>query len=76
MVTAKNAKIAKILVVFFASFADLPRFLRGLRFNGYELIWSRMSARQGHYVKPEMLHGHFDVLQEPEHGPILDISMP
>jgi len=46
-------------------------FLKGT----FDLIWSRMSARQGHYMKPEMLRSQFATLEEPQHVFVLDISM-
>jgi gluconokinase len=47
-------------------------YLRG----SYELIWSRISARRDHYMKPGMLRSQFDALEEPVDGLTLDISMP
>lgn len=44
--------------------------------GSYELIWSRMQQREGHYMKPEMLKSQFDTLQEPENALVVDISMP
>ena len=41
----------------------------------YELIWSRMSVREGHYMKPEMLRSQFAALEEPEEVLVLDVSM-
>ena len=41
----------------------------------YELIWSRMSVREGHYMKPEMLRSQFAALEEPEDVLVLDVSM-
>ena len=43
--------------------------------GSYDLIWSRMSARQGHYMKPEMLHSQLDTLEEPTDALILDAAM-
>ncbi len=42
----------------------------------YNLIWSRMSARSGHYMKPSMLQSQFDTLEEPKDSLAVDISMP
>ena len=42
----------------------------------YDMIWSRMSARQGHYMKPAMLQSQFATLEEPEGALVLDVSMP
>jgi gluconokinase len=44
--------------------------------GSYDLTWSRMSAREGHYMKPEMLQSQFDALEEPGGALTLDISMP
>lgn len=46
-------------------------YLRG----SYELIWSRMSGRQGHYMKPAMLQSQFEILEEPEDALVLDVSL-
>jgi gluconokinase len=43
--------------------------------GSYELIWSRLSVRQGHYMKPAMLQSQFEILEEPKNALILDISM-
>jgi len=40
----------------------------------YELIWSRMSARQDHYMKPHMLQSQFETLEEPKNALTIDIS--
>jgi gluconokinase len=42
----------------------------------YDLIWSRMSTREGHFMRPEMLRTQFAVLEDPEHVFALDISLP
>ena len=41
----------------------------------YELIWSRMAARQGHYMQPEMLQSQFTALEEPVDVLPLDVSL-
>jgi gluconokinase len=41
-----------------------------------ELIESRMSAREKHYMKPEMLRSQFATLEEPKNAFVLDISAP
>lgn len=46
-------------------------FLQG----SYDLIWSRMSARERHYMKPEMLQSQFDALEEPKNAIVLDVKM-
>ena len=42
--------------------------------GSYELIWSRMSARKDHYMKPEMLKSQFEALEEPVDALIVDVS--
>jgi len=44
--------------------------------GSYDLIWSRMSTRMGHYMKPEMLQSQYDVLEEPEDAVALEVEMP
>jgi gluconokinase len=44
--------------------------------GSYDLIWSRMSTREGHYMKPEMLQSQFDALEEPKDALVLDVEMP
>jgi gluconokinase len=44
--------------------------------GSYDLIWSRMSAREGHYMKSNMLQSQFAALEEPHDALTLDISMP
>ena len=41
-----------------------------------ELIWPRMSARRGHYMKPGMLRSQFEALEEPDDALVVDISRP
>lgn len=43
--------------------------------GNHDLIWSRMSAREGHYMRPEMLRSQFAALEEPEDVLVLDVSM-
>jgi gluconokinase len=43
--------------------------------GNYDLIWSRMAAREGHYMRPEMLRSQFAALEEPEDVLVLDVSM-
>lgn len=45
-------------------------FLKG----GYDLIWSRLSARTDHYMKPHMLQSQFEALEEPTGALTVDIS--
>ena len=44
--------------------------------GSYELIWSRMSRRMEHYMKPQMLQSQFEALEEPTDALTIDISMP
>lgn len=43
--------------------------------GSYDLIWSRISARRDHYMKPQMLKSQFDVLEEPTDVLTIDISL-
>ncbi len=47
-------------------------YLRG----DYDLIWSRMQQRPGHYMKPNMLASQFEALEEPHDALTLDIEQP
>jgi gluconokinase len=40
----------------------------------FGLIMSRMQARAGHYMKPEMLHSQFETLEEPIDALTVDIG--
>jgi gluconokinase len=44
--------------------------------GSYDLILSRMSTREDHYMKPGMLQSQFDALEEPKDAMVLDIKMP
>ena len=44
--------------------------------GSYDLIWSRMAAREGHYMKSHMLQSQFNALEEPQDALVLDVSMP
>ena len=44
--------------------------------GNYDVIWSRMSLREGHYMKPEMLKSQFDILEEPQDAFVVDVSIP
>lgn len=46
-------------------------YLRG----SYELIWSRLSQRTGHFMKPQMLRSQFEALEEPANALTLDVSL-
>ena len=43
--------------------------------GSYDLIWSRMSERKEHYMKPEMLRSQFEALEEPTNAFALDVSL-
>ena len=43
--------------------------------GSYDLIWSRMSMRKDHYMKPEMLQSQFEALEEPSDALTVDISL-
>ena len=43
--------------------------------GSYDLIWSRMERRAGHYMKPHMLKSQFDALEEPMNALTIDIAM-
>ena len=45
-------------------------FLKG----NYDLIWSRVSMRKDHYMKPQMLESQFETLEEPTGALTVDIS--
>jgi gluconokinase len=47
-------------------------YLRG----SYDLIYSRMQHRPGHYMKPEMLQSQFAALEEPTDAIVVDIAVP
>jgi gluconokinase len=47
-------------------------YLRG----SYDLIYSRMEHRPGHYMKPEMLRSQFAALEEPTDAIVVDITAP
>ena len=43
--------------------------------GSYDLIWSRISERKGHYMKPEMLRSQFEALEEPVHALVVDVRL-
>ena len=45
-------------------------YLRGSR----ELLWSRISARKGHFMKPAMLDSQLATLEEPVNALVVDIA--
>jgi gluconokinase len=44
--------------------------------GSYDLIWTRISAREGHYMKSEMLQSQISALEEPGNALVLDIALP
>ncbi|HSG42708.1 MAG TPA: gluconokinase [Anaerolineales bacterium] len=54
---------------------DLNRIVLIYLRGSYEIIRSRMLSREDHYMKPEMLKGQFDILEEPQDAFVLDVSM-
>jgi gluconokinase len=42
----------------------------------FDLVWSRLSARKEHYMKPYMLESQFEALEEPTNALVIDISIP
>jgi gluconokinase len=42
----------------------------------YDIIWPRIAAREGHYMKSNMLQSQFDTLEEPQEALVLDVSLP
>jgi gluconokinase len=44
--------------------------------GSFDLIWSRMSLRNDHYMKPHMLQSQFDALEEPTDALTFNVSMP
>ncbi len=45
-------------------------FLKG----SFDLIWSRMSQRSDHYMKPNMLKSQFEALEEPKEAIVVGIE--
>ena len=43
--------------------------------GNFDLIWQRMTARQNHYMKAEMLHSQFDTLELPTTNEAFTISI-
>jgi gluconokinase len=44
--------------------------------GSYQLVRSRLLAREGHYMKEILLQSQFDALEEPGEAVILDVAMP
>jgi gluconokinase len=43
--------------------------------GSYDLIWSRISQRKDHYMKPQMLQSQFEALEEPTNALTFDVSL-
>ena len=43
--------------------------------GSYDLLWSRLSLRKDHYMKPQMLQSQFATLEEPANALTVDVSM-
>lgn len=43
--------------------------------GSYDIIWSRISQRKDHYMKPEMLQSQFEALEEPANALTIDVSL-
>lgn len=43
--------------------------------GSYDQIRARMETRNGHYMKPAMLHSQFEALEEPDNARVVDISL-
>lgn len=52
---------------------------KGLRFvylhGDFDTIWSRMQARQNHYMKPEMLQSQFAALEPPDFDEAIQVDI-
>jgi gluconokinase len=44
--------------------------------GNYELVRSRLLAREGHYMRENLLQSQFDALEEPGDAVVLDVGMP
>jgi gluconokinase len=44
--------------------------------GSYDLLWSRLSLRKDHYMKPQMLQSQFEALEEPSNALTVDVSLP
>ena len=44
--------------------------------GSYDVIWSRMTARPGHFMKPQMLQSQFEALEEPQDALVMDVTLP
>ena len=43
--------------------------------GSYDLIWSRISLRKDHYMKPQMLQSQFESLEEPTNALTFDVAL-
>ena len=43
--------------------------------GGYELLWSRLANRKGHYMKPELLRSQFEALEEPSDALVVNVRL-
>ena len=43
--------------------------------GSYDLLWSRLSHRKDHYMKPEMLKSQFEALEAPAEALTVDVSL-
>ena len=43
--------------------------------GSYDLLWSRLSHRKDHYMKPQMLQSQFESLEEPTNALTCDVSL-
>jgi gluconokinase len=59
---------------------ELLRGNEGVQFvylkGSYDLIWSRISSRKDHYMKPQMLLSQFEALEEPADAWTFDVALP
>ena len=44
--------------------------------GNYDLFWARLSRRQGHFMKAEMLKSQFATLEEPQNAVVFEADMP
>jgi len=56
----------------------LTRGLAGLQFvylkGDYDLIWSRISKRRGHFMQADLLRSQFSALEEPDQALVVDVG--
>jgi len=43
--------------------------------GSYDVIWSRMIGRKGHYMTADMLKSQFDALEEPLNAMVMDVRL-